>query len=837
MHLKPLAVWIGRIMMVRLGADKGRGKGRVAANVGFVATFAVVVWLWASAGLADDVAGRNRPTDQASGPYAYTNRLIDSDDPYLLLHAHNPVDWYPWGPEAFAKARKENKPIFLSIGYSTCYWCHVAERTIYSNPDIAKLMNQWFVNVKVDSEQRPDVDKIYMIARELMTNGGGWPNNLFLTPELKPFYAGSYFPPHDDPRAGPGFPTILTAINQVWSTDRAQALSVADNVMATMRRVQLAMAGGATASIKPDAWLTKARDKLLPQLDPQYGGFAGQGGSKFPTPPRLTLLLLDYQINHTSAALSGVLHTLDAMAFGGIHDQLAGGFHRYSTEPSWSVPHFEKMLYDNAQLLRLYTTAFRITGLPLYRDVALETARYLGKDMMDADGGFYTARDAQLHGVEGEGYLWTRGELVSLLGENEAARFLRVYSLTPLPAVDVPDVVHPRKVNGEQPAVLRLRVPTEQTLGTAGFKDVTQMLAAFSSDREKLFAARAKRPQPARDEKMVISLNGLAIAALAESSQVLNDPQSLNWAQGAADRIWALAYDQRTSLLKHESFRGKAQTDAFLQDYAALGTAFLSLADVTGAVDWRNRAATLANNILERFARTDGSFSTTSDQRDLLIPITDDGDMETASGTSMAIELLLRLHEFSGERRYLEAAERAVKYLSGQFQDHPEAWALAVAALNRYQLPAGDTGSAQSSKTQDASQEPHVPATADHVQLAASVKSTADQDEIVVTIKVDDKFHINANPASFDFLIPTSIEFEGVKPTKIEYPKPVRFKSAFAPDELDVYEGIVPLIATFPKGSLNGLQKIRGAATAQACDIQICLPPSKLPISIGEVGK
>jgi uncharacterized protein YyaL (SSP411 family) len=587
------------MMRLRTGADQHRS---TAADIGIVATLAVIALIGASPILADDVAGRGLPTGQASGPYAYTNRLIDSHDPYLLLHAHNPVDWYPWGPEAFAKAKKENKPIFLSIGYSTCYWCHVAERTIYSNPDIAKLMNQWFVNVKVDREQRPDVDRIYMVARELMTGGGGWPNNLFLTPDLKPFYAGSYFPPRDDPRAGPGFPSVLASIDHVWTTDRPQPQNVADNVMAAMRRVQSATTGGAVAPIKPDAWLAKARETLLPQFDRMDGGLADRrSGTKFPNPPRLALLLLDYRIHQTSTALSGVLNTLDAMVFGGIHDQLGGGFHRYSTEPSWSIPHFEKMLYDNAQLLQLYAEAFRITGLPLYRQIALETAGYLGRDMMAPDGGFYTARDAQLNGVEGEGYLWTRGEIVSLLGEKEATRFLNVYSLTPVPRPDVPDVVHPRDVNGEPPAVLRLRVPIDETLKAAGFKEVTQMLAGFASDRDKLLVAREQRTQPARDEKIVISLNGLAIAALAESSQVLHNPQLLNWAQKAAERIWALAYDQPTGLLKHEIYRGQVQTSGFLQDYASLGAAFLSLADVTGEGIWRDRARLLANNILDRF--------------------------------------------------------------------------------------------------------------------------------------------------------------------------------------------------------------------------------------------
>jgi uncharacterized protein YyaL (SSP411 family) len=440
----------------------------------------------------------------------------------------------------------------------------------------------------------------------------------------------------------------------VWRTDRAQPLSIAEDVMATMHRVQSAMTGGTAAPIEPGAWLAKARNTLLRQLDPFDGGLADRrSGTKFPNPPRLAILLLDYEINRTSESLAGVLGTLDAIAFGGIHDHLAGGFHRYSTEPTWSVPHFEKMLYDNAQLLRLYAEAFRITRNPFYREIAAETARYLEQDAMAPEGGFYTARDAQLHGVEGEGYLWTRGEIISLLGEKEATRFLGVYSLTPVPRPDVPDVVHPRDVNGEPPAVLRLRVPVDLTLKTAGFKDVPQMLAELSSDRMKLMAAREKRPQPARDEKIVIALNGLAIAALAESGQILDDPHLVSLAQKAGERIWALAFNEGAGVLKHEIYRGQAQTDGFLQDYASLGTAFLSLADATGAGIWRERAALLANKMLDRFARADGLFSTTANEKDLLIPIADDGDMETPSGTSRAIDLLLRLHEASGDKRYL----------------------------------------------------------------------------------------------------------------------------------------------------------------------------------------
>jgi uncharacterized protein len=453
--------------------------------------------------------------------------------------------------------------------------------------------------------------------------------------------------------------------------------------------------------------------------------------------------------------------------------------------------------------------------------------------MMAPDGGFYTARDAQLHGIEGEGYLWTRGEIASLLGDKEATRFLGVYALTPVPRPEVPDVVHPRDVNGEPPAVLRVRVPIDLTLKRAGFKDVPEMLAQFASDREKLLAAREKRAQPARDEKIVVSLNGLAIAALAESGQILDDPQLVTWAQKAAERIWALAYDQSTEVLKHEIYRAQVQTSGFLQDYALLGAAFMSLADATGAGIWRDRAVLLANSIVDRFARADGSFSTTADEKDLLIPIADDGDMETPSGTSMAIDVLLRLHEASGEVRYLDAATRAVTRLSGQFQDHPESWAAAVATLNRHKLSSArpSATAANGPSGPSATGGIRVPVTADHVHVSTSALSVPGGEEVLVTIKVDDKWHINANPASFDFLIPTSVEFKGVKPAKVEYPKPIRFTAEFAPEGLDVYEGSIAVVAKFPKGSLRGIKSLQGAVTAQACTDRICLPPSTLPIS------
>jgi len=770
-----------------------------------------------------------------SKPEESTNRLIESNDPYLLLHAHNPVDWYPWGPEALAKAKREDKPIFLSVGYSTCFWCHVAERTIYSNPDIAKLMNKWFVNIKVDNEQRPDVDRIYMLARQIITGSGGWPNNVFLTPDLKPFYAGSYFPPKDDPRRGFGFPTVLKLVHELWQSDREGALRVADNVMDAMRRVQSYTSSGTNSKIDPAAWLASARATILAAVDDKHGGLANPGsGTKFPQAPSLDLLLTDYRASGSEESLAAVLGALDAMAFGGIRDQLGGGFHRYSTEPTWSVPHFEKMLYDNAQLLRLYADAFAITKNPLYRYIGRDTAEYIAHDMLAPDGGFYTARDAQVDGVEGGAYLWTPGQITQLLGDAQAEHFLKVYKLTPLPRPDIPGLRHPALVDGEEPGVLRVRVPLADTLKSAVAQDVVQMLSDLSADRAKLLEVRAERRQPARDDKLIVALNGLTIAALAKSGKIFGEPQYIEWAAKAAERIWTVAFNPKTRALKHEIFRDQAQTEAFLQDYAQLGLGYWTLAEVTGDDIWLERAAAIADSMFNRFVGIDGSLKVTTYEEDLPLVFGDEGDTVEPSGTSAAIDLLLRLSVRPGDARYQEASARVLRRVSGLFAEHPGAWAAAVAAVNRnppnhVAAAVATSGAAGSANPPEAV---HIEVTADHVKATGVAETSDDGDKATVRLEIDKGYHVNANPASFDYLIPTILEFRGAKPTKITYPKPVRFTPAFATDGLDVYEGTVTISAIFPEGSLAKLDKVQTNLTAQVCTDQICLPPSKITITL-----
>ena len=768
-----------------------------------------------------------------AGSPAYSNRLAASSDPYLRLHAHNPVDWYPWGPEAFAKAKAEDKPIFLSIGYSTCYWCHVAEKEIYSNPEIAALMNKWFVNIKVDREQRPDVDHLYIIATEILTQHGAWPNNLFLTPDGRPFYAGSYFPPENDGDT-PGFPKVLAAIHDLWTNHRADKVEpAADDVFQALRMAAAAQSAK-PVTVTPDIWLKTASASLLKSIDPVNGGLGSPtSGPKFPQAPALDLLLASADIDHDSAARDALLKTLDVMALGGIHDQIGGGFHRYATEPTWSIPHFEKMLSDNAQLLSLYARAHALTQAPLLAAVARDTATYLLRDMQAPDGGFYTAQDAEIGGVEGADYLWTRPQIETALGAAATEKFLAVYEIAPMP-----DTASFGNANAAAPkgGVLRVRLPLDATLKRAGATDAATMLATLSPERAKLYAVRAARPQPATDTKIVTGLNGLVIGAFATSGRELGAPEMSVAAVKAATRIWQDAYDARSGLLRHEIIDDRAEVDGFLEDYAMLGGGFLELAAASGDEAWRAHAAALADAMLKRFAGDDGRLSGGS-SGNLPLTLGDDADADVPSATSAALDLLARLGRAPDGARFAAAAARLAVATSGRIAARPTAWPSAIAALARDPISRSALADAAAKGPQavasTAPASPRVPSTADHVHASAIV----DGDAVRVTLDVDPGFHINAHHPSFDYLVPTDLSLVGMVPTSIDYPKAVRFTSGFAKDGLDVYEGKVPLVARFPAGALSGAMAVDGKVTTQACDAQTCLPPSTLAISAANPGR
>ncbi len=774
----------------------------------------VVLALLSAASSAQDEATSNSHTSSA-------NRLIDSNNPYLLLHAHNPVDWYPWGPEAFAKARAENKPIFLSVGYSTCFWCHVAERTLYSDPDIAALMNDWFVNVKVDREQLPDVDALYMLARQLISGAGGWPNNVFLTPELKPFYAGSYFPPVGN--AGrPGFPDVLRSLHQAWTTRNQEVLAVAEQVFARIRSVEAQLtATGESARIAPRAWLSTARAEFLEGFDAVRGGRAG--ARKFPMSPMLKMLLVDYRLHGDGELLRAITRTLDAMAYGGIHDHLGGGFHRYSTDPQWSVPHFEKMLYDNAQLLEVYATAYELTARPLYRVIAEDIAQYLTGHMMAPSGGFYTAEDAQVDGVEGLSNRWHQEEIERVLG-SEAAGFFRVYEL-----VAVPEIAGATGT-GDVGGALRVRVPIEATVERAAAPSITLMLAERAPERRALLAERNRRQQPLRDEKLNVDLNGLAITALVTAGRILARPDYLEHAKRAGQRLWNQAYRADSGRLMHQIFRGRAQIDGYLSDYALYGRGLLSLYRATGDPRWRERASTLGDALLEHFLQANGALVMSTGAAELPVRLESTGDNAYPSGTSAAIDLLLDLAESSGDARYAAAAGRVLARYGARVAKLPSMWASTVAAVNAHGVMSDVPGTGDVVAAADPYRGPLQ--SADRVRVSAQATRTPNE-AITVLLSIDKGFHVNANPASFDFLIPTSAAFDGVTAQHIEYPEPEELVVDFADGEsLSVYSGEVTVVATFPLGTFTRQSRIVGRITAQACNHEMCLPPSQFPISL-----
>ena len=423
---------------------------------------------------ADEAALKN-----PDGSWKWTNRLIHETSPYLLLHAHNPVDWYPWGDDAFARAKKENKLIFLSVGYSTCYWCHVMEREVFSNPEIAAVMNRDFINIKIDREERPDLDEIYMTATQLLTQRGGWPNSVFLTPNLKPFYAGTYFPPTDVP-GRPGFPTILDAVHEAWVTRETEVIESANQISDT---IELATSRGfraLTATPLDRSLTTTALDYLRTTYSEAYGGFGG--APKFPSPANLEFLLSEYERVADESLLKMVTHTLDMMAYGGMYDQIGGGFHRYAVDEKWLVPHFEKMLYDNAQLAKVYLRAHQLTQAPRYRRIAEEIFSFVSREMTAPEGGFYAALDAETDAEEGKYYVWTADEIQKILGKKRAARFAGVYGVDKGPNFEGKNVLY---------------VPNGAAAEDA--------LKEVESAREKLLTARFDREYPLLDTKIIVN--------------------------------------------------------------------------------------------------------------------------------------------------------------------------------------------------------------------------------------------------------------------------------------------------------------------------------------------
>jgi uncharacterized protein YyaL (SSP411 family) len=596
-------------------------------------------------------------TNTPTAAHARTNRLAREKSPYLLQHQHNPVDWYAWGDEAFAKARGENKPIFLSIGYSTCHWCHVMERESFESEDIGKYLNEHFVAIKVDREERPDVDKIYMTFVQATAGQGGWPLNVFITPDLKPFYGGTYFPP-DNRHGRPSFLQALQNIQHLWETRREDLTNSAVHIHEKLEEAAVASNTASNLLLSADT-LRHAGSLFKGTYDPRHGGFGG--APKFPQPSQPRFLLEYARHFKDDEAIRMVLHTCDRMAAGGIHDQLGGGFARYSVDAEWLVPHFEKMLYDNAQLTQLYLDAYLISGDARHAEVARDILAYVLRDMTHPDGGFYSAEDADSEGQEGKFYCWTREELAKLLTPEEFKVAVHYFGITekgnftdhshphPLPNLNVLSIVEPKLTDPAR--------------------------ALLASAKAKMLAVRAKRVRPHLDDKVLASWNGLMLGAMARAYSVLGDEAYRAAAQKNLAFLQTKLWDAKSKTLYHRWRDGERDNVQLLEGYAFL---------LSGVIDWYEAtlepkhldfAIALAEVMLAKFYDTEngGFWQSPAGTKDLILRVKEDYDGAEPSGNSVAILALLKLGKITERKPYTEAAEKSLRLFASRLQQLPQA--------------------------------------------------------------------------------------------------------------------------------------------------------------------
>ncbi|MFQ5950696.1 MAG: thioredoxin domain-containing protein [Candidatus Geothermarchaeales archaeon] len=589
------------------------------------------------------------------------NRLIKETSPYLLQHAHNPVDWYPWGEEALAKARREDKPIFLSIGYSACHWCHVMEHESFEDPETAQIMNENFVNIKVDREERPDLDSIYMEAVQAMTGSGGWPMTVFLTPKGDPFYGGTYFPPA--PRYGsPSFRSVLLNVAETYRERRGEVREFTKQIRSRLERVTVPEAG----RVLVEETLEKAFRSLSQTFDQRYGGFGA--APKFPPSMSLEFLLRVYRRWGHEVALDMVETTLTRMARGGVYDQLGGGFHRYSVDAHWLVPHFEKMLYDNALLSRVYLHAYQVTGNALYRRVVEETLDYVAREMTDPLGGFYSTQDADTEGEEGKFYVWTPREVKEVLGSRDGDLFCRYFDVT-------------EGGNFEGKNILNVPNAPEKVAEEAAVSP-RELGDVILRGRRKLFEVRGKRVRPGRDEKVLTAWNGLMLASFAEASWVLDRRDYLAVAQKNAGFVLSHLRDKGRLL---RTWKGRrAKLNGYLVDYSFLADGLLALYQADFDVGWFVEARALADVMLNHFRdESNGLFFDTSDDHEELIArprSLEDGAIP--SGISMAVRSLLLLDSLTGEESYREAAVAAMAAAGSMIGQYPRGFSNWLSALD-----------------------------------------------------------------------------------------------------------------------------------------------------------
>ena len=583
---------------------------------------------------------------------AHVNRLAGETSPYLLQHAHNPVDWYPWGEEALGRARREDKPILLSVGYSACHWCHVMERECFENEGIARLMNEHFVCIKVDREERPDIDHVYMEAVQAMTGGGGWPMTVFLTPTGEPFYGGTYFPPED--RHGlPGFPRVLVAVSEAYRARRSQVADVARDLVSRLEQ-SLTVDSGAkalTADVLADAFRA-----LETSFDDENGGFGP--GPKFPQAPVLEFLLHYHHRTGEARALRMVELTLDKMAAGGIYDHVGGGFHRYATDARWMIPHFEKMLYDNALLSRLYVHAYQVTGKAAYRRIAEDTLDYVLREMTAPAGGFYSSQDADVDGAEGQYYLWTRGDITEVLGEDKGSLVSRYFGIGSGVDLEGSSILHVPADSARFAAETGLGLPDIETL--------------IAHSRAKMLEARGRRPKPPRDDKILASWNGLMLQALAEASGVFGREDYRRAA--VVNASFMVGEMIKGGVLMHSYKDGVSGIPGYLDDYASVIRGLVGLHENTLEPKWLQVAADLADAMVCRFGGGENPgflYDTGPDHGALFARPRDTSDSVKPCGGSSAADALLCISRITRDEPRERVAAAMLGLVRDQMLAHP----------------------------------------------------------------------------------------------------------------------------------------------------------------------
>lgn len=776
------------------------------------------------------------PEESSRGDRA-ANRLAREISPYLLQHAHNPVDWYPWGEEALAKARSEDKPIFLSIGYSSCHWCHVMERESFENDEIAAVLNRHFVPIKVDREERPDIDDVYMTATQVISGRGGWPNSVFLLPDGRPFYAGTYFPPSDR-RGMPGFMTVLAQLASLYRDRRPALMKQAEEIERAMRSSAKTVAAG-ESGMDPGL-IHAAIESLAVTFDSRFGGFGP--APKFPPHGALRFLLHEWAHRGEGEESAMAMTTLDRMAFGGIHDHLAGGFARYSTDETWLVPHFEKMLYDNAQLLRNYAKAFALSRRPEYRRAAEGIVAWLRAEMTDADGAFFSALDADSEGVEGKYYVFARKEILDCLGP-DGEDFCEVYGIA-----EAGNFVDSVTGVTEETNILHREISFEEIASGLG-EEPAAFSARMGKCLDSLLARRRKRIGPGLDDKIQASWTALMIGALASASSDLGDAAMLSDAVRAAEFV--LGRMKVNGRLMHAYREGVVRGNGFLDDHAFMAEACLDLFEATREAGWLDKAIGLVREIQAQFLddASGACYFTAHDHEQLLLRNRDAFDKAEPSGNGVLAIVLARLAGITGEDGYRRAAERVIGAFSGLIARAPTAGmslVLAAAMLRDLKERRIEAEVAPVSGASGGVERARAAKFPIAVEVSPATFTLVAGETVLATIavRIDDGWHINSNRPGMEYMRPLIVtlekpggdgdEIEGVTLVDVVYPQGEKLRPGFGSGELSVYRGGIEITAKVAVSSSERKREHDAAIVLsfQACDDTRCLARDEVAVPV-----